>query len=103
MSHVVTNNSTLRKLDVKNTFLHGELQMKQPHGFVNPTNPEHVFLLHKSPYGPKQALRVWFNRLSTVLFQLGFLGSKTDPSLFILNSGGTIDYVLVHVDDIIIT
>lgn len=45
----------------------------------------------------------WFYRLSTTLAQLGFSGSKTDPSLFIFNSGGTLVYVLVYVNDIIIT
>ncbi|KAI3799323.1 hypothetical protein L1987_34616 [Smallanthus sonchifolius] len=77
--------------------------MKQPPGFVDPSKPNHVCLLHKSLYGLKQAPRAWFTRFSTVLSQLGFCGSKTDPSLFILNSGGTLVYILVYVDDIIIT
>ncbi|XP_021996419.1 uncharacterized mitochondrial protein AtMg00810-like [Helianthus annuus] len=37
------------------------------------------------------------------LLHLGFHGSKTDPSLFILNSSGMLVYLLVYVDDIIIT
>ncbi|GJU58539.1 nucleotide-binding alpha-beta plait domain-containing protein [Tanacetum coccineum] len=36
-----------------------------------------------SLYGLKQAPRAWFERLSKALFDLGFKGSKTDPSLFI--------------------
>ena len=107
LSLVVTNSWALRQLDVKNAFLHGDLQetvyMKQPPGFIDPTKPDHVCLLHKSLYGLKQASRAWFHRLSTALIQLGFSGSKTDPSLFILNSGNTMVYVLVYVDDIIIT
>nr|KAJ0224458.1 hypothetical protein LSAT_V11C100013840 [Lactuca sativa] len=107
LSLVVANKWDVHQLNVKNAFLHGDLQetvyMKQLPGFVDPTKPDHVCLLHKSLYGLKQAPRAWFTRLSTVLLQLGFLGSKIDPSLFILNSGGTLAYVLVYVDDIIIT
>ncbi|KAD3067125.1 hypothetical protein E3N88_35005 [Mikania micrantha] len=107
LSLAVTQKWALRQLDVQNAFLHGDLQetvyMRQPQGFVDPSKPHHVCLLHKSLYGLKQAPRAWFHRLSTALQQLGFHGSKTDPSLFILNSRGTILYVLVYVDDIIIT
>ncbi|MFS7953765.1 putative RNA-directed DNA polymerase [Helianthus anomalus] len=107
LSLAVTNKWSLRQLDIQNAFLHGDLEetvyMRQPPGFVDPTKPDHVCLLYKSLYGLKQAPRVWFNKLSTALHQLGFCGSKTDPSLFILNSLGSLVYLLVYVDDIIIT
>ncbi|KAK1434088.1 hypothetical protein QVD17_11006 [Tagetes erecta] len=107
LSLAVTNQWPLRQLDVKNAFLHGDLHetiyLKQPPGFVDPDKPDHVCLLHRSLYGLKQAPRNWFHRLSTVLQRLGFSGSKTDPSLFIYNSRGTLIYFLVYVDDIIIT
>ncbi|KAF5813059.1 putative RNA-directed DNA polymerase [Helianthus annuus] len=77
--------------------------MRQPPGFIDPTKPDHVCLLHKSLYGLKQAPRAWFTKLSIALHQLGFNGSKTDPSLFILNHSGSLVYFLVYVDDIIIT
>ncbi|GJW25122.1 retrovirus-related pol polyprotein from transposon TNT 1-94, partial [Tanacetum coccineum] len=69
-----------------NTFLHGNLKehvyMKQPLGFIDPQRPNHVCLLHKSLCGLKQAPRAWFEHLSKALFDLGFKGSKTDPSWF---------------------
>ena len=77
--------------------------MQQPPGFVDPDKPDHVCLLHKSLYGLKQAPRAWFHRLSTALHALGFRGSKTDPSLFIYSSNGVLLYMLVYVDDIILT
>ncbi|GJX01308.1 retrovirus-related pol polyprotein from transposon TNT 1-94 [Tanacetum coccineum] len=93
--------------DVNNDFLHGNLQepvyMKQPSGFIDPQRPNHVCLLHKSLYGLKQASRTWFQRLSKALFDIDFKGSKMDPSLFIYSRGHTLLYILVYVDDIIVT
>ncbi|GJU88848.1 putative RNA-directed DNA polymerase [Tanacetum coccineum] len=96
-----------RQLDIQNAFLHGNLKeqvyMKQPFGFIDPQRPNHVCLLHKSLYGLKQSPRAWFERLSKALFDLGFKGFKTDPSLFIYSRGDTLFYILVYVDDIIVT
>ena len=107
LSVAVTNQWSLRQLDVQNAFLHGDLKetvyLQQPQGFVDPRKPDHVCLLHKSLYGLKQAPRAWFQRLSSALISLGFRGSKTDPSLFIYSAHGTIMYMLVYVDDIILT
>nr|GEV30096.1 hypothetical protein [Tanacetum cinerariifolium] len=50
-----------------------------------------------------EAPRAWFERLSKALFDLGFKGSKTDPSLFNYSRGDTLLYILVYVDDIIVT
>lgn len=77
--------------------------MKQPPGFVDPTLPSHVYRLHKSLYGLKQAPRAWYTRLSDFLLYIGFLASKVDTSLFILSDGTNIFYLLVYVDDILLT
>ncbi|GJZ80104.1 retrovirus-related pol polyprotein from transposon TNT 1-94 [Tanacetum coccineum] len=80
-----------------------QVYMKQPLGFIDPQRPNHVCLLHKSLCGLKQAPRAWFERLSKALFDLGFKGSNMDPSLFIYSRGDTLLYILVYVDDIIVT
>nr|GEW57824.1 hypothetical protein [Tanacetum cinerariifolium] len=59
-------------------------------------------LLQKG-FDNNHALRTWFERLSKALFNLGVKGSKTDPSLFIYSHGHTLLYILVYVDDIIVT
>ncbi|KAJ0500301.1 putative RNA-directed DNA polymerase [Helianthus annuus] len=107
LSLAVTRQWPLRQLDVQNAFLHGQLEetiyLKQPQGFVDSTHPDYVCKLHKSLYGLKQAPRAWFTRLSSTLRHLGFTGSTTDPSLFIYKYGTTVLYLLVYVDDIIVT
>jgi histone deacetylase 1/2 len=59
--------------------------------------------LDKALYGLKQAPRAWYSRLSSKLLDLGFVSSKSDTSLFIYNKSGIIIYMLVYVDDIIVT
>ncbi|XP_041001838.1 uncharacterized mitochondrial protein AtMg00810-like [Juglans microcarpa x Juglans regia] len=54
-------------------------------------------------YGLKQAPRAWFSRLSNRLLDLGFHGSRSDTSLFIHTSSKFTMYILIYVDDILIT
>ena len=96
----------LHQLDVKNAFLHGELEetvyCTQPAGFVYDARPTHVCKLKKSLYGLKQAPRTWFLRFTKYLHTLGFISSKSDSSLFILHSHNATAYLLLYVDDIIL-
>ncbi|CAE6128258.1 unnamed protein product [Arabidopsis arenosa] len=97
----------LGQLDVKNAFLHGDLQetvyMHQPPGFADPTKPNHVCLLRRSLYGLKQAPRAWYTRFATLAKRIGFTQSRTDPSLFVLRRGSSLAYLLLYVDDIVLT
>lgn len=77
--------------------------MVQPPGFLHPSFPNHVCKLQKAIYGLKQAPHAWFSRLSTKLLQIGFVGSKADTSLFIYRTKTVTIYLLIYVDDIIIT
>ncbi|XP_066344408.1 uncharacterized protein [Miscanthus floridulus] len=97
----------IRQLDVKNAFLHGNLEetvyREQPKGFVDPAAPNSVCLLQKSLYGLKQAPRAWNQRFSTYICSIGFTTSKSDASLFIYKDSDNMVYLLLYVDDIIVT
>jgi hypothetical protein len=77
--------------------------MRQPPGFENPNAPNYICKLDKALYGLKQAPRAWYSRLSTKLCDLGFVPSKTDTSLFLFNKEGITIFLLIYVDDIIVT
>ena len=65
--------------------------------------PSIVCLLHKALYGLKQAPRAWFERFTSQLLHIGFCASPADGNLFILRHGSSIAFLLLYVDDIIIT
>ncbi|KAE8674743.1 hypothetical protein F3Y22_tig00111718pilonHSYRG00018 [Hibiscus syriacus] len=81
LSIVVTRNWPLRQIDVNNAFLNGDLTedvfMQQPPRFEE--------------YAADGSL------------MMGFSESRADVSLFVKNNGGCFTYILVYVDDIILT
>jgi hypothetical protein len=107
LSMATSSSWPIHQLDVKNAFLHGNLSetvyCSQPAGFVNSSFPNHVCKLNKSLYGLKQAPRTWFFRFTDFLKLLGFQQSKSDSSLFILHTQTATAYLLLYVDDIILT
>ncbi|CAH9119052.1 unnamed protein product [Cuscuta europaea] len=77
--------------------------MRQPPGFIHPSFPHHICCLRKALYGLKQAPRSWFHRFSGFLLSHGFLQSRSDSSMFIYRRGSHRIYILLYVDDILIT
>ena len=97
----------IQQVDVNNAFLNGDLQevvfMEQPIGFINEKFPHHVCQLKKVLYGLKQAPRAWFNKLKGALHAWGFHASTFDISLFIKRQGADVIFLLIYVDDILVT
>lgn len=77
--------------------------MHQPPGFVDKKYPHYVCKLEKALYGLKQAPRAWNARISQSLKRLGFVTTKSDASLFVYSCNGELAYLLLYVDDIILT
>jgi hypothetical protein len=47
--------------------------------------------------------RAWYSRFATYLTTLGFIKAKSDTSLFIFRRASDTVYLLLYVDDIILT
>ena len=107
ISLAATYNWDLYQLDIKNVFLHGELQeevyMEQPPGFVAQEEIEKVCCLRKSLYDLKQSPRAWFGKSSQAVEEFGMQTSKSDHSVFSKNSSLGIILLVVYVDNIVIT
>ncbi|KAK9911087.1 hypothetical protein M0R45_035010 [Rubus argutus] len=97
----------LYQMDVKNAFLHGDLEeevyMKLPPGHPQSQDPNMVCKLHKAIYGLKQSPRAWYAKLSSVLEEVGFHRSNADSSLFVRIGSTSKLVVLIYVDDLIVT
>ena len=96
----------IHHVDIKTAFLNGELEetiyMQQPPGFEEGP-PGMACRLIKSLYGLKQAPRAWYTRLIKELELYGFKASPADPSLFTLDMKDGKVYLLVYVDDILVS
>jgi hypothetical protein len=107
LSLAVSRSWPVHQLDVKNAFLHGTLSKtvycSHPIGFVDPTQPDRVCLLNMSLYGLKQTPRAWYSRLAKYITSLGFVEAKSDSSLFVFWRGTDMIYLLLYVDDIVLT
>ncbi|GJX93334.1 putative ribonuclease H-like domain-containing protein [Tanacetum coccineum] len=75
------------EMDVKSAFLYGtieeEVYVCQPPGFEDPQFPEKVYKVEKALYGLHQALKAWYETLSTYLIENGFRRGTIDKTLFI--------------------
>ncbi|CAJ2663478.1 unnamed protein product [Trifolium pratense] len=108
LSLAANYNWNLQQFDVKNAFLHGELEeeiyMDVPPGYREDIAANTVCKLKKALYGLKQSPRAWFGRFTKVMVGLGFKQSQGDHTLFVKHSkSGGVTVLLVYVDDIIVT
>jgi hypothetical protein len=95
----------LHQLDVKTTFLNGELEeeiyMQHPQGYEQ-GGPNTLCRLLRALYGLQQVPRAWHRCLKKVLEDLEFVASSVDAALF----RGIVDdetiWLLVWVNDILV-
>jgi hypothetical protein len=90
-------------MDVKITFLHGDLEeeiyTKQPEGFVVKGKKELACRLKKFMYGLKQSPRMWYQKVDTYMLGLGFTSSKADHCVHYKLIGDHLIYLVLYVDD----
>jgi hypothetical protein len=107
LSLAVSRSWPVHQLNVKNAFLHGTLSetvyCSRPTEFVDPAQPDCVCLLNKSLYGLKQPPQAWYSRFATYITSMGFVEAKSDTSLFVFRRGTYTVYLLLYVDDIVLT
>ncbi|GJZ80740.1 retrovirus-related pol polyprotein from transposon TNT 1-94 [Tanacetum coccineum] len=76
LKNKASKNMTIYQIDVKTSFLNGELKeevhVSQPEGFVDREHPTHLYRLKKALYGLKQAPRAWYDTLSRFLLDNNF-------------------------------
>eukprot|EP00253_Pinus_taeda_P031672 PITA_31672 len=97
----------VHQMDVKSAFLNGDLQeevyMTQPPRFKIAGQEQKVCRLAKALYGLKQAPRAWYMKIDQYLTDHGFQRSPFDANLYIKHTSDDILFVVVYVDDLIIT
>ena len=96
----------LHQMDVKTTFLNGDLEeevyMKQPEGFITNGNDHIVCKLKKSIYGLKQASRQWYLKFHDVISSFDFIENVMDQCIYHKVSGSKIIFLVLHLDDILL-
>ena len=93
----------IEALDVKTTFLFGELDeeiyMEQHEGFIVKGKEKNVCWLRKAIYSLKQAVLQWNKQLHKSLLEMGFIRCKSDPGTYFKIVRGEIIILLVYVDN----
>lgn len=77
--------------------------MKQPLSFINRQHPKYVYHLKKVIYGLKQAPCQWFSTLTNHLLTSIFILNQADPSFLPYNHKGVLIYLIIYIDDILLT
>ncbi|XP_057470914.1 retrovirus-related Pol polyprotein from transposon RE2 isoform X1 [Actinidia eriantha] len=97
---------SLYQLDVKNAFLNGylseEVYIRPPPG-LSPPPPGLVYRLRCALYSLKQFPRAWYARFQAIVLQIGFQPSVHDLALFVRHTSHGLVFLLLYVDNMIIT
>ncbi|KAL6329782.1 hypothetical protein AAG906_037488 [Vitis piasezkii] len=96
----------LHQMDVKTTFLNGDLEeevyMKQPEGFITNGNDHIVCKLKKSIYGLKQASRQWYLKFHDVISSFGFIENVMDQCIYHKVGESKIIFLVLYLDDVLL-
>jgi len=97
----------LHQFDVKNAFLHGDLEeeiyMDIPPGYTHPDQEKLVCKLERSLYGLKQSPQAWFGRFCKAMKTYNYIQSDSDHTLFYKHRHDKVTILIIYVDDMITT
>ena len=106
MALVTHFNLKLHQMDVKTTFLSGDIDetiyMVQPENFVSGEAKKMVCKLKKSIYGLKQASRQWYYKFHQVVISFGFEMNLADDCIYHKFSRSKYIFLVLYVDDILL-
>ena len=107
LSLVATEDLHLEQLDVKTTFLHGDLEeeiyMQQPQGYEVKGKEKLVCRLKKSLYGLKQAPRQWYLKFDKFMSEQGYTRCHSDHCVYLKKQNdGSYIILLLYVDDMLV-
>ena len=103
---VAVENLHLKQLDVKMTFLHGDLEEDlytiQLEEFTVQGQENLVSKLRKSLYGLKQAPRQWYKKFDSFMHRIGFKKCEADHCCYVKSFDNSYIILLLYVDDMLI-
>lgn len=93
-------------MDVKTTFLHGDLEeeiyMSQPEHYIVKGKESLVCRLKKSLYGLKQSPRMWYLKFDAFVLSIGFVRLKLDHCVYFRVENDHLLIVALYVDDMLL-
>jgi hypothetical protein len=106
MALVVHYNLELHQIDVKTTFLNGDLYenvyMAQPNGFVVEGKENLRCHLTKSIYELKQTSRQWYLKFDETTRKFRFKENEENNCIYTKFKNGKIIFLVLYVDDILL-
>jgi hypothetical protein len=106
LSLAASHNLLIHQMNVKKTFLNGELKekiyMTQSDGFVVKGQKDKECKLQKSLYGMKQAPKQWHEKFDSTLISVGFSVNEVDRCMYYRHGGGQRVILCLYVNDILI-
>ncbi|GKB05525.1 retrovirus-related pol polyprotein from transposon TNT 1-94, partial [Tanacetum coccineum] len=88
LAYALFKDFVVYQMDIKSVFLYGKIEEEvyvcQLPRFEDPDFPDRVYKVEKALYGLHQALRSWYETLSTYLLDNGFQRGNIERTLFII-------------------
>jgi hypothetical protein len=81
----------------------GDCLLQPAHRLRRHRSPGSGLSAEPLPLRPQQASRAWYSRFASYFSSIGFVEPKSDTSLFIYRRGEDTVYLLLYIDDIVLT